>query len=175
MSHASSRDGFTLFEVILALLLLGVSLLMLVEQSAENTRRDTDRAARLVAHRTLRNEVQRLRASDPLAAPAEGGAFPATYFTDRTGSRIAAAAPGAHTVTVERETVCLGGGYQRDNASAPDPSAGCPPGRAPAARFTVRVTFPSRSTGTGTADVEQTITLWPRDRHGAGWTPQGSA
>jgi prepilin-type N-terminal cleavage/methylation domain-containing protein len=168
-----NRSGFTLLEVILALLLLGVSLLMLVEQSAESTRRDTDRAARLVAHRTLRNEVQRLRASDPLAAPAEGGAFPVTYLTDRAGNRAATAGPGVQVVTVSREVACLGGSVLQDNASQPTPSLGCGAGSAPVALFTVRVVFPSRYATDGEDAVEQTITLWPHDRHGEGWSPAG--
>lgn len=164
------QEGFTFFEVILALALLGISLLTLVQHSADNTRADADRAARLVAHRTLRNEVQRLRASDPMANPASG-TFPASFFTDRAGNRIAAAALGSQAVTVSRRIRCLGGGEVRDNATAPNTQAGCGAGSGPVAEFTVRVVFPSRYTDDGTGTVEQTITLWPRDRHGTAWSP----
>jgi prepilin-type N-terminal cleavage/methylation domain-containing protein len=164
------QEGFTLFEVILALALLGISLLTLVQHSADSTRADADRAARLVAHRTLRNEVQRLRASDPLADPAPGS-FPASFFTDRAGNQIDAAAPGSQAVTVSRRIRCLGGAEVRDNATAPSTQAGCGAGPGPVAEFTVRVVFPSRYTEDGTSAVEQTITLWPRDRHGTAWSP----
>ncbi len=164
------QEGFTFFEVILALALLGISLLTLVQHSADNTRADADRAARLVAHRTLRNEVQRLRASDPMADPASG-TFPVSFFTDRAGNRIAAAAPGSHAVTVSRRIRCMGGAAVRDNATAPNTQAGCGAGSGPVAEFTVRVVFPSRHADGGTSAVEQTITLWPRDRHGTAWSP----
>ena len=171
MKGARGREGFTLFEVILALALLGISLLLLVEQSADNTRADADRAARLVAHRTLRNEVHRLRAADPFADPASG-AFPAAYLTDRAGNRIAATRPGAQTVTVERRVICEGGAAERDNATAPPERHGCGVARMPLAEFTIRVVFPSRYTETGTGSVEQTITVLPlADRHGAAWSP----
>jgi prepilin-type N-terminal cleavage/methylation domain-containing protein len=164
------EEGFTLFEVILALALLGISLLTLVQHSADNTRADADRAARLVAHRTLRNEVQRLRASDPLADPASG-AFPVSFFTDRAGNQVAAAAPGSQAVTVSRRIRCLGGAEVRDNATAPGTQAGCGSSSGPVAEFTVRVVFPSRYTEDGTSALEQTVTLWPRDRHGSAWSP----
>jgi type II secretory pathway pseudopilin PulG len=164
------QEGFTFFEVILALALLGISLLTLVQHSADNTRADADRAARLVAHRTVRNEVQRLRASDPMADPASG-TFPVSFFTDRAGNQIAAAAPGSQAVTVSRRIRCMGGGAMRDNATAPNTQAGCGTGSGPVAEFTVRVVFPSRYTDGGTSALEQTITLWPRDRHGTAWSP----
>lgn len=164
------QKGFTFFEVILALALLGISLLTLVQHSADNTRADADRAARLVAHRTLRNEVQRLRASDPTAEPALGS-FPVSFFTDRAGNLIVAAAPGSQAVTVSRRIRCLGGGEVRDNATAPSTQAGCGAGSGPVAEFTVRVVFPSRYTEYGASALEQTITLWPRDRHGTAWSP----
>ena len=159
------RDGFTLFKMVLALALLGISLLVLVQQSADNTRADADRAARLVAHRTLRNEVQRLRAADPMA-----GTYPATYFTDRSGNRVAGLLPGSQTVTLSRRVLCQGGSADRDNATAPAARFGCN-GAMPLAEFTIRVRFPSRYTDDGTAAVEQTVTLWPGDRHGTAWTP----
>jgi type II secretory pathway pseudopilin PulG len=162
----SGQEGFTFFEVILALALLGISLLTLVQYSADNTRADTDRAARLVAHRTLRNEVQRLRAADPLS-----GTFPASFLTDRAGNQVAAAEPGSQAVTVSRRIRCLGGAEVRDNATAPNTQAGCGAGSGPVAEFTVRVVFPSRYTDDGTSALQQTITLWPRDRHGTAWSP----
>ena len=166
MRAPRGSEGFTLFELILALALLGISLLVLLEQSAENTRGDVDRAARLVAHRTLRNEVERLRASDPMA-----GTFPVTFHTDRAGNVIAAAATGSHEVTVGRRVVCLGGALDRDNATSPPVAYGCGLGSAPMAEFTVRVVFPSRYTEGATATVEQVVTLWLGDRHGGAWSP----
>lgn len=163
------RDGFSVFELVLALALLGVALLVLVEYSAESSRGDVDRAARLVAHRTLRNEVERLRASDPMA-----GSFPASFFTDRAGTVIAAPETGSHSVTVSRRVICEGGALDRDNTTSPPAAHGCGPERAPLAEFTILVVFPSRYTADGTARVEQVITLWPGDRHGGAWTP-GSA
>ncbi|HEX8361202.1 MAG TPA: prepilin-type N-terminal cleavage/methylation domain-containing protein [Longimicrobium sp.] len=164
--RAPHNHGFTFFEVILALALLGIALLMLVQQSADGTRADSDRAARMVAHRTVRNEVQRLRASDVMT-----GAFPSTFHTDRAGSRIAAPAPGAQAVVVERRVRCLGGDELRDNATAPSAQAGCAPGTSPLAEFTLRVVYPSRYTPDATGTLVQTVTLWPRDRHGTGWSP----
>ena len=160
-----STSGFTLFELTLALGLLGVALLMLVQQSADSTRADSDRAARLVAHRTLRNEVQRLRASDPLA-----DTFPLAFHTDRAGNRIAAPGSGTQAVSVERRIRCLGDEV-RDNATAPGEQAGCAPGASPLAEFTVRIVYPSRHTADSTGTLVQTLTLWPRDRHGTGLAP----
>jgi len=170
MRRAHDAEGFTFFEVVLALALLGISLLVLLQHSADDTRADADRAARLVAHRTLRNEVQRLRAADPLANPASGS-FPVSFFTDRAGNVMAAAASGSHAVTVSRRIRCLGGAEVRDNATAPSMQAGCGAGAGPVAEFTVRVVYPSRYTQDGTSALEQTITLWPRDRHGTAWSP----
>jgi prepilin-type N-terminal cleavage/methylation domain-containing protein len=164
--QARTTSGFTLFEVILALALLGIALLMLVQQSADSTRADSDRAARLVAHRTLRNEVQRLRAADPMA-----DAFPFTFHTDRAGNRVATPGPGTHAVLVERRVRCLGGDEISDNATAPSAQAGCAPGTSPLTEFTLRVVYPSRYTAGGTATLVQAVTLWPRDRHGTGWSP----
>jgi len=171
MRAPDGRAGFTFFEVVLALALLGVSLLMLVQHSADNTRGDADRAARLVAHRTLRNEVHRLRASEPMASPA-AGTFPVTYLTDRAGNRIATPRPGAQTVTISRELRCLGGAAERDNATAPPNTYGCSIADMPLAEFTIRVAFPARGSDDGTAAVEQVITVRPpAGRHGAGWSP----
>lgn len=166
LERRRSTSGFTLFELTLALALLGVALLMLLQQSADSTRADSDRAARLVAHRTLRNEVQRLRASDPLA-----DAFPLTFQTDRAGNRVAAAGPGTQAVSIERRIRCLGGDEVRDNATAPGEQAGCASGASPLAEFTVRIVYPSRYTADTTAALVQTLTLWPRDRHGTGLAP----
>ncbi len=168
-ARRADPSGFTFFELILALALLGIALLMLVQQSADGTRADSDRAARMVAHRTIRNEVQRLRAADVLA-----DAFPFTFHTDRAGNRVAGPAAGTQSVLVERRVRCLGGDELRDNATAPSGQAGCAPGTSPLAEFTLRVAYPSRYTPDGTVTLVQTVTLWPRDRHGTGWSPGAS-
>ena len=171
MRGARGCAGFTFFEVVLALALLGISLLLLVEQSADNTRADADRAARLVAYRTVRNEVHRLRAADPFADPATGR-FPFVYLTDRTGNRIAAEEPGAQTVTVSRRISCVGGYADLDNATGMAPRHSCGVSAMPLAEFTIRVDFPSRYTDSGTDAIEQIITVRPvADRHGAAWSP----
>jgi prepilin-type N-terminal cleavage/methylation domain-containing protein len=159
-------SGFTLFEVTLALALLGIALLTLVQQSADNTRADSDRAARLVAHRTLRNEVQRLRASDPMV-----DTYPFAYSTDRAGNRVLTPTNSSQSVSVERRIRCLGGDEVRDNATAASQQSGCAAGTSPLAEFTIRIAFPSRYTPDGVGRLTQTLTLWPRDRHRAGWSP----
>ena len=132
----SARAGMTLYEMVVAILLLGVALHPLLSTLSSNTRISTDRQARLDAERVLRNEVALLAAADPATLPAERD-----YRADRTGRAVP---EGSFRVTVRRSVRCGLGSAPPDNASAPPP-AGCAAGGA-VADYTVSVAFP-RSAG----------------------------
>jgi type II secretory pathway pseudopilin PulG len=144
MSNRSRRPeaGFTLYEIVVAILLLGLAVHPLLSTLSSNTRISTDRQQRLDAQRVLMNEVALLAAADPATVPAERG-----YRADRTG-RAAAGAP--FRVRTRRTVRCGVGRGMADNAAAP-PVLGCADGGA-VADYSVSVTFPraAASTDSGT-------------------------
>jgi prepilin-type N-terminal cleavage/methylation domain-containing protein len=76
----SRARGFTLYEMVVAILLLGIALHPVVGTLASTTRISTDRQARLDAERIASNEVALLAAAHPQDVPAER-----EYRADRTG------------------------------------------------------------------------------------------
>lgn len=155
--------GFTLYELIVAILLVGIAVHPLVSTLSSNTRIAADRQQRLDAERLLRNEVALLAAADPGAVPASRA-----YHADRAGR---AAAAGEFQVTSRRRVRCGVGGAPRDNASAA-PVAGCTAGGV-VADYTVAVSFP-RAAGAGdTGTITSTFSVDLSGPHGGtiGQTP----
>lgn len=150
--------GFTLYELVAAILLVGLAVHPLVTTLSSNTRIATDRQHRLDAERLLRNEAALLAAADPAAVPPSR-----TYRADRSGR---ASAAGAFRVSARRAVRCGVGGAPRDNASAP-PVAGCTVGGV-VADYTVSVTYP-RAAGAGdTGTITHTFSVPASGPHGQG-------
>lgn len=127
-----SAAGFTLYGVVIAILLFGFALHPLVSTLASNTRMATDRQERMDAERILRNEVAVLSAADPESVPSLR-----TYQADRTGR---SSADGPYAVVTRRTVRCAIGSAPSDNAIEPPP-AGCPTGGV-VHDFSITVTFP---------------------------------
>lgn len=128
--------GFTMYEVVVGVLLLGVAVHPLVRTLAVDTRMATDRRDRLDAARLLRNEAALRAATDPGSVPA-----PRRYRAGRDGRE---AADGAFEVDVSSTLRCLDG-------RGPGPSGTCPPGGA-VVDHRVRVRLP-RAAGDPRADT----------------------
>ncbi len=131
--------GFTLFELLVAILLLAVAVHPLLSGMAAETQAATDRQERLNAARLLSNELASLATADPAGVPPVR-----SYRADASG---AVAAGGSYTVTTTR-TVRCGVGPAPGDAAAP---LGCATGGA-VADYAVRVTFP-RAAGQAGAGV----------------------
>ena len=135
--------GFTLYGVIIAILLFGIALHPLVSTLASNTRIATDREERLQAERVLRNELAVLAVADPAAVDSIR-----TYRADRADRAGRVSAGGRYEVVTRRSVRCSVGGAPWDNTDQPAPS-GCPTGGV-VHDYSVTVTFP-RSAGSDEA------------------------
>lgn len=114
---ARRRDaGFTLYEIIVAVLLFGVVLHPVVTTLSANTRISTDRRDRLDAERILRNESALLTVANPTLAWSSR-----SYRADRSGR---AREDGPFQVETRRSVRCSVGDAPLDNHAAP-PIAGC--------------------------------------------------
>ncbi|HEX8695578.1 MAG TPA: hypothetical protein VF746_24405 [Longimicrobium sp.] len=150
--------GFTLYELVAAILLVGLAVHPLITTLSADTRIATDRRQRLDAERLLRNEAALLAAADPAAVPPTR-----TYRADRSGR---AAAAGVFEVTARRTVRCGVGNAPRDNASAP-PVAGCAAGGV-VADYTVSVTYPREAGAGETGTLTHTFSVAASAPHGAG-------
>lgn len=135
------RSGFTLYEVVVALVLLGIAVPPLLNGLAANTRFATDRGERAAAERVLRNEAE-LVAAAPAAIPPSR-----SYRSDRSGRP---AVSGRFLVQTRRTTRCGIGSPPQDNLLE-RPPGGCSVGGV-IADFAVSVTFP-RMAGSADADT----------------------
>jgi prepilin-type N-terminal cleavage/methylation domain-containing protein len=104
--------GFTLYEMVVAILLLGIALHPVMSTLSSTTRISTDRQARLDAERLVSNEVALLAAADPAAVPAERD-----YRADRSGR---ARSDGFFRVQVRQSVRCAA------EATGHLPPDGCP-------------------------------------------------
>jgi hypothetical protein len=153
--------GFSLYEVVVGVFLLGVAVHPLVRTLAEDTRMATDRRDRLDAARLLRNEAALLAAADPSLLPA-----PRRYRADRSGR---AAPDGVFEVTARSALRCVEDGPDGDPAAAPP--GGCAGGAVVDHTVTVRL---PRSAGAAAADtMVQAFSVPVRSPHDgvAGGTP----
>jgi type II secretory pathway pseudopilin PulG len=141
--------GFTLYGVVIAMLLLGFALHPIVGTLATNTRIATDRQERLAAERVLRNEIAVLTAADPDAVAALRA-----YRVERTGRT---AADGRFSVVTRRTVRCSVGGAPRDNASDPPPS-GCSAGGV-VHDYSITVTFPRSAGPTDTGSITRSFAV----------------
>jgi hypothetical protein len=131
--------GFSLYEVVVGVFLLGVAVHPLVRTLAEDTRMATDRRDRLDAARILRNEAALLAAAYPSLLPA-----PRRYRADRSGR---AAPDGVFEVTARSALRCVEGG---PGDLAKTPAGGCAGGAVVDHTVTVRL---PRAAGAAAADT----------------------
>jgi prepilin-type N-terminal cleavage/methylation domain-containing protein len=148
MKHAR---GFTLYEMVVAILLLGIALHPVMGTLSSTTRISTDRQARLDAERIVSNEVALLGAADPVAVPSER-----EYRADRTGR---ARSDGTFRVQVRQSVRCA--------AETPGLAPDACPGGAVLSDYEVTVTFPSSAGAGGDRSVTRTLTVsWAGVRGG---------
>jgi type II secretory pathway pseudopilin PulG len=141
--------GFTLYGVVIAILLLGFALHPIVGTLASNTRIATDRQERLSAERALHNELAVLAAADP-----DSVAAVRAYRVDRTGQT---ATDGRISVGTRRTVRCSVGSAPRDNALEPPPS-GCPAGGV-VHDYVVTVTFPRSAGPADTGSITRYLSI----------------
>ncbi len=144
--------GFTLYEMVVAILLLGIALHPVMGTLSSTTRISTDRQSRLDAERIVSNEVALLAAADPEAVPPER-----EYRADRSGR---ARSDGPYGVQVRRSVRCA--------AETPGnlPPEGCP-GGAVLSDYEVTVTFPSSAGADGDRTIIRTLAVsWDGARAG---------
>lgn len=137
------RSGFTLYEVVVALVLLSIAVPPILNGLAANTRIATDRGERTAAERVLRNEVSLLAAA-PAAVQSSR-----SYRADRSGRPD----PGGRFLVETRRSTRCGIGPPLNDNLLERPPGGCSVGGV-IADFAVSVTFPRVA---GSAD-EGTIT-----------------
>jgi prepilin-type N-terminal cleavage/methylation domain-containing protein len=149
MSQRHSRNaGFTLYELIVAIVLLGIAVHPLLTILAADTQTATDRQGRLNAGRVLANEAALLAASDPAVI-----ADLRSYRVDSSGG---ASPTGEYLVVSSKAVRCGVGG------SVPDSPAqlplGCAVGGA-VADYTITVTFPRSAGGQETGSVSTRVSV----------------
>lgn len=161
-ARAPGRDGFTLIEVLLAMVLFAVGAVALSSHTSAARKQDKDREVRLMAHRIAHNEVEHARSADPWTASASS-----TLLFDRTGAPTTATGPTpwVYRATVTRAVSCTGGTMVQDNALAPTPTGGCAATR-PTHQFAVRVFYRS---SLGSDSVVGSVRIAPSLPHGATW------
>jgi prepilin-type N-terminal cleavage/methylation domain-containing protein len=141
--------GFTLYELIVAIVLLGLAVHPLLSALAADTQTATDRQGRLNAARALANEAALLAASDPDQIPA--------VRTYRVGPSGQTSANGDYVVLTIKTVRCGVGGSIPDAPTAPLP-LGCAVGGA-VADYEITVTFPRSAGGqeVGTATTRVSV------------------
>jgi prepilin-type N-terminal cleavage/methylation domain-containing protein len=154
-----NRSGFTLYEVVVALVLLSIAVPPILNGLTANTRVATDRGERTAAERVLRNEASLLAAA-PAAVPSSR-----SYRADRSG-RVDPA--GRFLVETTRTTRCGVGQPLTDNLLE-RPLGGCSIGGV-IADFAVSVTFPrvagSADAGTITTHISVGLSALTADLTG---------
>lgn len=138
--------GFTLFELLVAILLLALAVHPLLAGMAAETQAATDRQERLDAARLLSNELASLAAADPAGVPPVR-----SYRADASG-RVDPA--GAYAVTTTR-TVRCGVGPAPGDGAAP---LGCATGGA-VADYAVRVTYPRAAAEAGSGVLDGSLAV----------------
>lgn len=152
-----NEAGFTLYEIVVALIVLAVALHPIVTTLSANNRISTDRRDRLDAERVLRNETALLMASD------QGLVWESrAYHADRSG-RVNDA--GIFEVETRRSVRCDVGQAPFDNDAAP-PIAGCTRGGV-VVDYRVSVRFPRSAGGAEEGVATHTFSVSGRTPHGA--------
>ena len=122
-----SRRGFTLVEVLVAVVVLAIGAAGLIQLFAQAQQQNDRRRSSEVARRLAENEVQRARSAGPWNVPAVG----TPTRVDQNGTPDLA---GEYRVYVDRDLLCDA------SSSRPNDAGGPPPPCAGAfARITVRV------------------------------------
>lgn len=118
LRHSTPRRGFTLVELLIAVVLIDVGLLAIVDAGAVVVRRTTELRARAVAVRTASNRLELLAGTAPCTA-ATGAADLARGITEAWSVVIQASAvreltdsvsyqssSGAHSVVLRTRVPC---------------------------------------------------------------------
>ena len=150
MNRPRRRDaGFTLYQLVVAVFLLGVAVHPLITIVAADTQTASDRQGRLNAARALANEAALLAATDPVLIPATR-----TY---RVGASGQTSATGAYLVTTTKTVRCGVGGVVPDSPTVPPP-LGCSVGGA-VADYRIAVTFPRMAGGAETGTITTVVSI----------------
>lgn len=159
--HRRRAAGFTLYELIVAVVLLGIAVHPLLSIIATDSQTATDRQDRLNAARALANEAALLAASDPALIPPVR-----SYRVSASGQTSPV---GAYVVTTTKTVRCGVGGSVSDSPTAQLPLA-CPGG---VADYNVAVSFPRSAGGqeTGTITTQVSVPASAVHPATAGGTP----
>lgn len=155
-TRARGDAGFTTYELIAAILLIGIAVLPLVDTLSANSQITADRRERLQAERLMQNETALLESSDP-----ERILLPRSYTANGDGHADPA---GAFQVTTEVSFRCGLGGAPSDNADEPLP-AGCGEGGV-VGDYTVTVEYPRAAGGNTAGRLVHTFSVAARRPHG---------
>lgn len=159
--RARSRAGFTLAEVLVALVVLGVGAAGLIQLLGQAQRQNSRRRASEAALRIAENEVQRVRSAGPWSVPAAGAAA----RVDGSGAPDPA---GAYRVQVGRSLSCDAASARLDDRSA----GTSPPCPGALARVAVRVEH--LRGGAWTVLAERTIATGGEGAAGGSWSLAGA-
>jgi prepilin-type N-terminal cleavage/methylation domain-containing protein len=121
------RHGFTLVEVMVAVVVLAIGAAGLIQLLAQAQQQNDRRRSSEVTRRIAANEVERVRAAGPWNVPAAG----TPERVDPNGTRDAS---GEYRVYVDRDLFCDARSSRLNDTGAPPPP--CP---GALARITVRV------------------------------------
>lgn len=106
-----ARAGFTLIEIIIAAVLLGLTGLGIARVLSQNNTRATEALERQTALGLAKSTVERIRAAGPLTYRTSGESFQAASDGSRTAS-------GPYRVTILRNVSCQGGQVTEDTPAS---------------------------------------------------------
>lgn len=157
----SSRQGFALADVLVALALFGLLFLAGAGLAGDSQRLTTDRTARDAALRIAHNETERTASANPWQTP------------DRTDFQAnqdgVPDSTGLYHIHVDYQTDCNGGAYLNDNTEVLPERCGT---QRPSATYLIQVDYPSplEPSGTGSVRIRNTQTT-PHPPPQQAWQP----
>lgn len=152
--------GFTLVEVLVAVVVLAIGAAGLVQFIAQGQQRNARRRAAEDAVRIMDNEVQRVRSAGGWNVPAAT----VTTRVDRSGLPDPA---GTYRVRVGRTVAC-------DAEGARPNDSGGPPEPCPGAHPAVLLHVEHLSAGTWTLRAERQVRATAREVGSGSWSPAGT-
>jgi prepilin-type N-terminal cleavage/methylation domain-containing protein len=160
------KKGFTLFEVVLAVVIIGGSGVVMTRGIADNSRMTQDREQRMIAERLIRNEVEQLRANDPLTSPESIDRYYDIYGNvtePPIGCDHQACPEPAYTIRIRRTFQCIGGTIVIDKSQSEFPGS-CTT-QNPVADFRISATLDRRSGASQETTIERVITVGSTSRY----------
>lgn len=152
MTPPRMSAGFTLIEVVLAAVLLGIAMLGVGHSLSVLQRKAEPADQRLIANLLLQNALERALLAG--AQPSDSLVGTVSVFpNDSVGPG------GPYIRTITSTVVCNAALLPNDNAASPPGLAGCPVGTNPLRRWTVQVTYQDPSQPSGRGILAGSVTL----------------